>query len=392
MKILIIGINYAPELTGCGPYTADLAQQLMKDGHQVHVITGLPHYPSWKVPQSYRGKLQSTSEIDGVLVTRLWHWVPRKYSSLGRVIYEITFGLHCLFRVLPLRADMCIVVSPSLLSIFAGIWLKFRRGTLKILVQDLIAASARQHAKEFPKLFLNLVSSMEKFLLNKADSLGVINEGFISQLSNYGIPMSRIHVTPNYALFSTAKIFYNEARESFDWKSDEKIVLYTGSLGAKQNLQNLIRSASYLEKLNPHIKIVIVGEGPNKQELIALALNLSNVKFEDLVPAEIYSKLLAGADLLISHEGVSIDEAALPSKLTSYLQSGRPILVVASETSGAFRYALENQLPTCPPDQPKVLSEAINALMKGQHPAQKRTSKDLHARPIRISWASEPKR
>ena len=49
MRVLIIGINYRPELTGIGPYTADLAEHLASRGDRVTVITGLPHYPGWRI-------------------------------------------------------------------------------------------------------------------------------------------------------------------------------------------------------------------------------------------------------------------------------------------------------------------------------------------------------
>jgi colanic acid biosynthesis glycosyl transferase WcaI len=42
MHVLIIGINYRPEPTGIGPYTAGLAEHLAARGEEVTVLTGLP--------------------------------------------------------------------------------------------------------------------------------------------------------------------------------------------------------------------------------------------------------------------------------------------------------------------------------------------------------------
>ena len=53
MRVLIIGINYSPELTGIGPYTAGLAEHLASRGDDVTVITGLPHYPDWRIAAGY---------------------------------------------------------------------------------------------------------------------------------------------------------------------------------------------------------------------------------------------------------------------------------------------------------------------------------------------------
>jgi colanic acid biosynthesis glycosyl transferase WcaI len=49
MRVLIIGINYRPEPTGIGPYTAGLAENLAARGDEVTVITGLPSYPGWRL-------------------------------------------------------------------------------------------------------------------------------------------------------------------------------------------------------------------------------------------------------------------------------------------------------------------------------------------------------
>ena len=56
MKILVYGINYAPELTGIGKYTTEMCEWLAQKGHQVEVITALPYYPEWQVHDAYKGK------------------------------------------------------------------------------------------------------------------------------------------------------------------------------------------------------------------------------------------------------------------------------------------------------------------------------------------------
>ena len=56
MRILIIGVNYAPEPTGNAPYTTALARSLARRGHEVHVLTSYPHYPQWRVPDGWTGR------------------------------------------------------------------------------------------------------------------------------------------------------------------------------------------------------------------------------------------------------------------------------------------------------------------------------------------------
>ena len=56
MKILICGINYAPELTGIGKYTGEMASWLAENGHTVEIITAMPYYPQWEIGKNYKKK------------------------------------------------------------------------------------------------------------------------------------------------------------------------------------------------------------------------------------------------------------------------------------------------------------------------------------------------
>ena len=49
MRILIVGINYTPELTGIGKYTGEMAEWLATQGHEVRVVTAPPYYPEWRI-------------------------------------------------------------------------------------------------------------------------------------------------------------------------------------------------------------------------------------------------------------------------------------------------------------------------------------------------------
>ena len=94
MRVLIIGINYRPELTGIGPYTAGLAEHLASRGDDVTVITGLPHYPGWRIAAG----TPRTIDPRGVDRRRSRH--PRRpltcrprQDAVRRALYEATFGL-----------------------------------------------------------------------------------------------------------------------------------------------------------------------------------------------------------------------------------------------------------------------------------------------------------
>ncbi len=86
VRVLLVGINYAPELTGIGPYTAGLAEHLAERGSHVRVVTGLVHYPEWR-----RLPAPPESAHTNPAVTRYRHFIPRHPSTAGRLLYEGTW-------------------------------------------------------------------------------------------------------------------------------------------------------------------------------------------------------------------------------------------------------------------------------------------------------------
>ena len=96
-RILIHGINYAPELVGIGKYTGELGAYLASRGHRVTVLTAPPYYPQWRIHDYYRPQRWQREALEGVEVLRAPHYVPARVTSRGRLLQEITFWTSCLF-------------------------------------------------------------------------------------------------------------------------------------------------------------------------------------------------------------------------------------------------------------------------------------------------------
>ena len=90
MRILIATTNYWPEPTGIAVYTTDLAETLHANGHQVSVLTSLPHYPWWKIPREFSHLREGKRSLNGISVIRANHLVPSKMNALLRMRFEIS--------------------------------------------------------------------------------------------------------------------------------------------------------------------------------------------------------------------------------------------------------------------------------------------------------------
>src|SRR2546425_1124780 len=108
-RIVIFGINYAPELTGIAPYTTELAEHFAQLGHEVQVATGLPHYPQWR-----RMKVIENGSMDRVAVRRFWHYIPRHANAFGRMLYEVSWMMSASRGLVRGRYDVALGVVPSL--------------------------------------------------------------------------------------------------------------------------------------------------------------------------------------------------------------------------------------------------------------------------------------
>jgi len=87
MRVVVWGINYAPEFTGIAPHSVALCEFLEREGHDVEMVTTFPYYPTWQKRPEDRGRLYRTDVINGVPVHRCWHFVPARVSALKRIFH-----------------------------------------------------------------------------------------------------------------------------------------------------------------------------------------------------------------------------------------------------------------------------------------------------------------
>src|SRR5260370_37128921 len=94
MRLLVLGINYAPEKTAVAPFTTGLCEHLSAEGHEVSVITAFPYYPEWKTWEGYRGHWFQDERINNVAIRRVWHYGANRASKLvQRLADDRTFPL-----------------------------------------------------------------------------------------------------------------------------------------------------------------------------------------------------------------------------------------------------------------------------------------------------------
>jgi colanic acid biosynthesis glycosyl transferase WcaI len=367
MRILIIGLNYLPEATAIGPYTADLAAHLQREGHDVQVSTGFPNAPQWKVWEGYEGRWWMKETIDGIPVTRTYLYVPKQpKKALQRILFDTSFALSALIaNLFSPRADFIIVISPPLQVGLTG-WLLglAHRAPCLLHIQDIVpdAAVAVGALREdsWPVKFAH---RLERFIYRRMAGIGVIAPGFRVNLGRKGVPEDKILLFPNY--IDTNFIQYgapgNAFRAAHDIPEDAFLAVYSGSVAAKQGLQTFVEAAAELRS-DPKMRFLLIGEGPYLDELKSLAsrMQLGNLQFLPIQPRETLTRLLAEANALVITQQKAVADVVFPGKLLYYMASGRPVVVAVSADSETGTFVAENQIGlVVPPEEPASLAKAL---------------------------------
>jgi glycosyltransferase involved in cell wall biosynthesis len=340
MRITILGVNYRPELTGIAPYTADLAEGLTRRGHYVNVVTGFPHYPEWFPDPRYGGS-EITEIINGVTVTRLRHFVPPNMTVSQRSRLELSFGWRAIVSPAVSAArdsDAVICVSPALLASALALGrLRAVRGgpALGVWVQDLYSRGVVETGVMDGRS-ARMVSRLESQILRSADGVVVIHDRFAAHLHDaLRVPRERVSVIPNWSHMSTNRPSFTreQARDMLGWRQDATIALHAGNMGLKQGLENVIAAAQLADAQASPVEFVLLGDGNQREHLEGLGEHVRSLRFLRPIPDEQFSAALYAADALLVNEGTGISEMAVPSKLTSYLASGRPVIAATHENS-----------------------------------------------------------
>lgn len=367
LRVLLIGINYAPELTGIGPYTTGLAEHLAAQGCRVRVVTGLGHYPGWRrMPDG------SVPPRANLALTRYWHFIPARPTAGGRMLYEATWLASASRALAAGRADAVIAIIPALSGGVLA-WLAGRRfrAPVGLVFQDLMGMAAEQSGYQGARPVAGTVTRVEGFVARHADQVAVVSDGFRPYLERIGVRPERLMRLRNWSRVVEPTESVAAARARLGWKPSDFIGLHSGNMGQKQALDNFLETAQLIR--DPGIRIVLAGEGNDRDRLMARARerSLDNVSFIGLQPAGQFEAMLRAADVLLINQRSSMSDMALPSKLASYFLSGRPVVAAVSPDSSTAREVEKAQGGlVVPAEDPPALLAAILKLRDSPETAQ----------------------
>ncbi|WP_353397482.1 glycosyltransferase WbuB [Hydrogenophaga sp. 5NK40-0174] len=334
MRILLYSINFAPELTGVGKYTGEMAEWLALQGHDVRAVTAPPYYPEWKVASGFSAWRFARERWNGVEVFRAPLWVPDRPGGLKRLLHLASFAASSALSLFPQwqwRPDVVWVVEPPLMcapSALAFARLTGAKAWLHIQDYEVDAAFDLGLIKARP--LRRTVLRAEQWLMRRFDRVSTISGRMLERATDKGVSEERLVSFPNWvdigAIAPLAGV--SPYRSSLGIPEDAVVALYSGNMGSKQGLEVLADAARALAG-HPDIHFVFCGNGAGKADLEARCQGLNRVTFLDLQPLERLSELLGLADIHLLPQRADAADLVMPSKLTGMLASGRPVVATA---------------------------------------------------------------
>ncbi|MFJ9622521.1 glycosyltransferase [Streptomyces sp. NPDC101181] len=359
-RLLVVSTNYAPEVTGIGPYATQLAEHWARSGARVRVLAGMPHYPSWQVGEGYRGVWRTVEIRGGVGVHRRRHYVPTRQTALRRAAFEASVLASGLLAPPPGRPDAVVAQMPSLAGGVIGARLARRHQVPYLpVVQDLMGAAAAQSGIRGGGRAAAVAAAAERYALRGAALVGVIHESFVPGVTALGVDPGRIRIVPNWTHVQGPTAERSATRARLGWDPDTPVLLHSGNMGLKQGLEVLIDTA----RLAGDVRVVLMGDGNQRDALRARAEGLPNVEFLAPASAGEFPDVLAAADVLAVTQRASVLDMSVPSKLTSYFVSGRPVVAsVADEGGTADEVRRSGAGVLVAPEAPEALLAAVRKL------------------------------
>ncbi|MDF3302701.1 glycosyltransferase [Streptomyces tropicalis] len=357
----MVSTNYAPEHTGIGPYATGLAEHWAARGADMHVLAGMPHYPSWRLDPSYAGFWRTTEERGGVTVHRRRHTVPARQTAVRRALFEASLLAHQLAAPPRMPRPHAVVAQmPSLAGAVAAARLARRHGAPFVpVVQDLMGAAAAQSGISGGDRAAAVAARAERHALRRAALVGVIHDSFRPRVEAMGVDPARIRLVPNWSHVDRPSRPRAETRARLGWRDDRPVVLHSGNMGLKQGLEVLVDTA----RLDPGVDVVLMGDGNQRATLHERARGLPNLHFLPPADEADFPDVLAAADVLAVTQRASVLDMSVPSKLTSYFAAGRPVLAsVAARGGTADEVRRSGAGELVPPEDPAALLTAVRRL------------------------------
>ena len=384
MKVLVLALNFSPEIVGCAKFTTEFVDWFSKKAKKIIVITTNPFYPEWEV-KSNRYKKSNNKNI---LIIRCPIYVPKKLNGMNRILHYLSFSITSFPIILYYGLkdiDLGFIMCPTILSAPNLILISLIK---KIFSRKKFVTWIHYADLEIEAAFkLNLLKGqfLRRFLIFIEKRI-LSNFDFISSISFYMLEKIKLNTSKNNKLFYLPNfidtkqfnnIYANNKITPFSkelgLKEQKVVIMYSGSINEKMACNTLINSIKNLAHRKDLIWI-ISGDGPKKNFLKQNLKDLKNVLFYNFQPINKLPYWLDLGDIHLIPQKLSSVEYCLPSKLIGILAIGKPVIGITRKNSELGKI-LDKYGVRLNSESPEEMSKAIIKLVENKELRKKLSNK-----------------
>lgn len=348
-NILIVSGVFVPEPVTTALMNYDLALALSKE-HNVIVVRPKPTRP---IGKDYSGIKE---DYPFKCITLDSYTCPES-KLIGRMKESKSFGKACAAYIEEHKAEIDVVYNASWQLFGYNIVAKkcVKCGIPYVIpIQD-IYPECLFTGKHYPaiaqKLITAVLSPIDKYYQRHAYKVRTISDEMADYLSE-----TRKVPRENYLVLDN---WQNDEDFTYQPLTDEKVVFgYVGSVNGHSNTELIIKAFAKARILGAELRIY--GGGNHKDACVQLVKDLGadNVKF-DVVDKKHVPEVQSKCSVLVLALPTGNGGFCLPSKMTSYMLSGRAVLA-SVEKSATTRYVAEADCGIAvEPDNEEALADAF---------------------------------
>ena len=358
-RVLILNQYYWPGVEATAHLLSELAEALA-DEFEITVVTGI-------VPGTEAGE----STRNGVRIVRV-HSTAFDRSRLPlRATNYLTYLAQSLWTALrEERPDVVLCMTdPPVIADIALVTARRFGVPLVVISQDVFPEVAVELGRLESRALVGALRLAIRFYLERADRVVAIGETMRRRLERKGAESARVEVIPNWVDTETLVPQARDNAWAREQELDDKfVVMHSGNIGHAQNLDALVRAATFVRDID-RLRIVLIGGGARRDELKSLArlLEVDQVRFMGYQPREALPFSLSSADMHVVGLARGLSGYVVPSRLYGILSVARPVIVAADRDSETARIIEDVGCGiVVPPGRPELLARAIRRAHDGE--------------------------
>jgi colanic acid biosynthesis glycosyl transferase WcaI len=361
-RVLVLNQYYWPGVEATGQLLSQLCADLSRD-YAVTVITG-------RLAEPRAGAGRTVHE--GVEVVRVRSTAfPRRVLALRALNYLTFLAASARAAAAAPRPQVVLCMTdPPVVAIVALAAARRARASLVVISQDVFPEIAVLLHRIENGLVVRLLRAAISAYLKRADRVVAIGEAMRHRLEAKGAAAERLRVIPNWV---DTRFLEAKPREN-DWSrkvglTDRFVVMHSGNVGFAQDLDTVVRSATFLRDLDD-LAIAVIGDGARLAELMELAdlLEVDRVRFLGYQPREVLPYSLSSAHVHVVGLAAGLAGYVVPSRLYGVLAVGRAVIAAAdAESETAELVSRIGCGVVVPPGRPELVAAAIRRAHDGEY-------------------------